>query len=217
MKIKGGVYKISNIINDKVYIGSSKNVHTRLRTHRRELKNNVHHSRYLQRAFNKYGAANFLFEVIEYIKDENNLIPREQDYIDLFLSYIEDKGYNMEPIAGSSKGVKRSDEFKAKLRAANLGKIRPISTVESNRVAQTGLHVGEKNSASRTFIFKSPDGVEHTVKGGFYKFCKEHNLGKNNMIALHKGKRKEFKGWTLIYASAPKYIRKKNQPCSIST
>ena len=48
------IYKIKNNINDKVYIGSTKDFEKRKSRHLNELKNNKHHSIYLQRFYNKY-------------------------------------------------------------------------------------------------------------------------------------------------------------------
>lgn len=66
MKIKKcGIYQIINTINNKKYIGSSKNIQARWTRHRRELKQNKHHSFYLQRAYNLYGESSFKYEIIE--------------------------------------------------------------------------------------------------------------------------------------------------------
>lgn len=48
------IYKIKNNINDKVYIGSTKDFEKRKSRHLNELKNNNHHSIYFQRFYNKY-------------------------------------------------------------------------------------------------------------------------------------------------------------------
>ena len=44
-----GVYKIT--FKDKCYIGSSKNLYNRLTQHISHLRNNKHHSKYMQRCF----------------------------------------------------------------------------------------------------------------------------------------------------------------------
>lgn len=48
------IYKIKNNINDKVYIGSTKDFEKRKSRHLNELKNNKHHSIYFQRFYNKH-------------------------------------------------------------------------------------------------------------------------------------------------------------------
>lgn len=48
------IYEILNNINNKKYIGSTNNLKDRFNKHKRELKNNKHHSIYFQRFYNKY-------------------------------------------------------------------------------------------------------------------------------------------------------------------
>ena len=67
--MKSGIYKITNTINDKYYIGSSKDIKSRFRSHKCVLKANKSASIILQNAVNKYGLENFLFEVIEYCEN----------------------------------------------------------------------------------------------------------------------------------------------------
>lgn len=76
-----GIYKITNIINQKCYIGSSKNITKRWYEHKRRLRKGTHHSEYLQRSFNKYGEENFIFTVLE-LCEPNELLVFEQRYFD---------------------------------------------------------------------------------------------------------------------------------------
>lgn len=78
--IKGGVYRITNIVNGKVYIGSSVDTTVRFREHKRKLNLGNHYNTYLQRSWNKYGAGVFEFEVIERVR-KGRLIERESHHI----------------------------------------------------------------------------------------------------------------------------------------
>lgn len=119
VRVRTGIYKITNIITNKIYIGSAMNIYERYINHISMLRNNSHHSIHLQRAFNKYGENNFTFEIIEQC-EENELISREQYYLNTLLFAQEfikngDKrfiklGYNIKPSAGSNKGYKMTDE-----------------------------------------------------------------------------------------------------------
>lgn len=53
--MESGVYKISNKINGKVYIGSSCNLKRRKYSHFSKLRKGLHNNRYLQNSWNKYG------------------------------------------------------------------------------------------------------------------------------------------------------------------
>ena len=57
----GGIYKIQSIIKpERYYIGSAINIGSRLKTHFKALRNNLHHSDKLQNHYNKYGAEDYL-------------------------------------------------------------------------------------------------------------------------------------------------------------
>ena len=59
------IYKIKNNINDKVYIGSTKEFEKRKSRHINELKKNCHHSIYFQRFYNKHiEEIELIFEVL---------------------------------------------------------------------------------------------------------------------------------------------------------
>jgi group I intron endonuclease len=104
---------IKNISTDKVYIGSSIHGLTkRKRCHITNLKNNKHHSLKLQRAWNKYGKGNFIFEIIETCSKENILV-KEQYWIDKYDSYT--SGYNATPVAGNCSGREVKKETRLKI------------------------------------------------------------------------------------------------------
>lgn len=92
--MNSGIYKITNTLNNKMYIGSAKDFDVRFSRHIRDLKNNAHHNIHLQRSYNKYGFDVFEFEIIERIPYEKDIIiERENYYIKEFNSKTE--GYNI--------------------------------------------------------------------------------------------------------------------------
>lgn len=104
-----GIYKITNSVTGKCYVGSASTIKKRCKQHFSLLEKKSHHSIKLQRSYNKYGKDNFIFSVILFC-EKKDLIFYEQQCIDFFNS--EKLGYNMNPIAGSSIGVKRTEEQK---------------------------------------------------------------------------------------------------------
>ena len=111
-----GIYKIQNIFNDKCYFGSSLNIKQRFIDHRKNLRRGTHHSGHLQNSWNKYGENNFVFEIIEVVVDENQLVKKEQKHINKNKSYDRKFGYNINPLATSCLGVKRSERTRARIR-----------------------------------------------------------------------------------------------------
>lgn len=106
-----GVYAIVNKINDKRYIGSSINIEVRWQQHRGDLTKGKHHSRHLQSAWNKYGADNFIFVILE-VTDATRtaLLEAEQRWLDRVEGVYTKNGYNCWSHAASSLGVKQSQE-----------------------------------------------------------------------------------------------------------
>lgn len=115
---KTGIYKITNTVNGKYYIGSAIRISGRFGTHRSQLRKNIHHSIILQRAWNKYGEKNFDFSILEEC-EKSKLIEREQWYIDNYKPI-----YNISPTAGNCLGVKGTIESNSKksLNHSKLGK-----------------------------------------------------------------------------------------------
>lgn len=89
------LYKITNILNDKVYIGQSNNYRRRWNAHRAYAKNPKITNQYIHRAIAKHEICNFIFEVIamsKTIKDANY-----SEKI-LIIQYDSIKcGYNIDP------------------------------------------------------------------------------------------------------------------------
>jgi len=111
------IYQIKNKVSGKIYIGSTKNLRGRWNTHRSELRNNKHSNTHLQNAFNKYGADSFEFTIIEEVSDTEDLLAREQYYLD-----NKDPEYNIAPDAeASARGRKLTEEHKRKISESEKG------------------------------------------------------------------------------------------------
>lgn len=101
-----GIYEIVNTINQKRYIGSSKNIAKRWRRHREDLRKDIHHSTPLARAVDKYGMEAFEFRQIIECR-ATDLLFYEQCMLDAFKHE-----YNASPKAYA---VVLSSEARAKL------------------------------------------------------------------------------------------------------
>ena len=143
---KTGIYKITCLINNKVYIGSacgSKNTpikkngfYRRWTEHIKDLKLNKHRNKHLQYAWNKYQEKSFEFEIIEFCDIEKAKI-KEEYYINLYKSIDHNYGFNM--LNGHlANYTKFTQEHKQKISNALKGKTRPLEVVKkwSNKVQQ---------------------------------------------------------------------------------
>jgi group I intron endonuclease len=119
-----GIYKITNLINGKFYVGSASSnggFRKRWNEHKSNLNQGKHCNKHLQSAWIKYGADSFYFEIIE-IVNPSIILEREQFYLDTLKP-----DYNVCKVAGNTLGVKLSQQQKD-----NLSKIGKLRTGEKN-------------------------------------------------------------------------------------
>lgn len=126
-----GVYRIVNRVTEKSYVGSSGDVQKRWTRHQGQLRRGVHHSEKLQRAWAKYGAEAFYFEVLEHCSIQQ-LRECEQRWIDQLDTYH--GGYNCTAIAR---------EHTAEVRARLSTKKRGTIPTESTRRKMSEAHKGK--------------------------------------------------------------------------
>lgn len=136
-----GIYKIENLVDNKVYIGQSINIKgSRWPAHLHMLKNNIHYNRHLQNAWNKYGKENFEFSIIEEC-NMDRLDEIEMYYIDLYKSYLPEFGYNCNLGGQGEGGHIPNEEIRKKMSESHKG---ILGTTESKK-KQSDAVKGPKN------------------------------------------------------------------------
>ena len=185
-----GVYQILNITNSHRYIGSSaKGVVGRLQSHYKSMNNGGGSNIILKRAVKKYGIDNFKFEILLYC-DPENCILQEQMVMDKFKPE-----YNICQIAGSTLGMKFSEESKRKISDALCGK--KLSEEHKRNIgdAHRGhtYNLGKKHSAeTKRKIGDASRGRQSPMLGR--KLSEEHKkkigVGNHGKILSDKTKRK---------------------------
>ncbi len=104
--VDSGVYKIENLVNGKLYIGSSLTLRRRWLDHLRQLRAGRHNNPRLQAAYAKYGEKSFRFKVLRRVKVAKGLVAAEQRWLDKLRCADAKVGYNIREIAESNLGLK---------------------------------------------------------------------------------------------------------------
>ena len=176
---KSGIYQIRNLVNGKIYIGSAVNLHVRWQKHSNCLRHNKHCNIKLQNAYNKYGKDNIVFEVVELVPNKEQLLDREQYYIDTLNTVNE--GYNICPVAGNQLGFKHSEYSKQKMRDAKVGKPSNrkgvvLSEVTKQKISQAKVgKPSKKKGTKQTIESKQKNREAHLGKGLKPVLCIELN------------------------------------------
>lgn len=185
-KNKSGIYKITNTVNGKFYIGSAVKLERRYVRHKSDFNLGRKNPHFLA-AWRLYGGGKFIFELLEFCSIEERLV-REQYYLDTLRPWDREIGYNANQLATSGCTEKRSEEHK-----------RAQSTEAIERMGVT-------------FTVIDPTGEIFTDKG-VNAFCKKHNLCGTNFTQMLLGTRAQHCGWHL--PSTPKETLKKAAKCSL--
>lgn len=190
-----GIYKITNTIDGKIYIGQSIDIKHRRCCHEYDLKNQRHKNPHLQRAYNKNPDA-FVFEIECTCKEEdlNNL---EVFYIQKYNSTDPSLGYNLDAGGGgqgrmseetkkklsqskignqSMKGIKLSDEWKKHLSEAQPHK-KKVECIETGEIFDSFADAARKTGLNRTKIVSCCTGKRKKTGGLHFKYADEKSSG----------------------------------------
>ncbi len=180
-----GIYRITNLINKKQYIGQSCNIQKRICQHKSDLRSNRHHNDHLQNSWNKYGEENFLFEIVLNC-DIDVLTERENFYLSLIEESLR---FNQGETADVPfRGQKHTENSKIKISLSKIGKkiyrsekhkekLRKIGRERSVQIAQI-----DPNTNKIVDIYPS---IASTRIIGFVP--SQISMCINNKIKSHKG------------------------------
>lgn len=184
------------MVNNKIYIGSSNNLYRRkVHNHFYKLSLKKHDNVYLQNSYNYHGEQNFIFEVIEFVENEDELLEHEQYWLDKF--YSKDFCYNINPNADKplnlkgklnhnygkpswNKGLSWSEEVKAKMRKPKtLEHRKKISESRKGKYCgknsyMYGKHHSEETKRKMKENHADISGENHPFYGKFGKYSSNH-------------------------------------------
>jgi len=136
------IYIILNKINNKIYVGKTKNPKERWQKHLSSARTGIGYF-LIHRALNKYGINNFDFTIIEEVNTEEDAFIREifwiAHYKSNIIKYGDTFGYNLTDGGEGASGHLHSAESKQKMSEASFGK--PKSKEHKNALA--AAHLGK--------------------------------------------------------------------------
>lgn len=181
----GTIYTIRCDISGRRYVGSSCNFKARKSQHLHQLRHGRHHSKFMQREFDKHGESNFSFDVIESGIKPELLIDRETAVI-IELS----PEYNGAQPGATRRGSKQSDECKRKVSAANNGRKHTKEAIAAITASLIGNRraIGNANRLKVTAEVKSSISEMRERGMGYYRIAKALSLSKKTIINTVRGR-----------------------------
>lgn len=209
----GVVYKITNLLDSKKYIGvTTTSVIRRWYSHyQKQTKPSI-----LNIAISKCGKANFSVEIIGFANNKQHLDFLEEFFINLYNS--KKQGYNIKSggvecfshsestkkkISESKKGTKASKEHKQKISTALLGKKKSADHVKNAAAGQIGRTVSEETKQK---IRNKTNKIEIKLEKEGNVFCfsskrlasKKLKINRYRLSEVILGKRNHVNGYRIV-------------------
>lgn len=217
------IYKATCLVNQKSYIGKTKNFNKRYNSHKSS-SNNIKEKDFnsvFHRAIRKYGFENFKWEIIYQSNDELFVTYIMESYfIKIFNTYIgipNNRGYNMttggEGLSGFKKpaisnhtrklmsisqtGKILTENHKSNISQSNKGHITTQETKDKISKANKGRKYTDEVKLKiycKKYIIIFPNGNKETIVN-LKEFCKENNLHDSCMNKVSNGIQTHHKGF----------------------
>lgn len=140
-----GIYKITNKINGKIYVGQSNCIQRRFAQHKSPYEQQRFPNKPLYKAFKKYGIQNFSFEVIEQCSQEQLNI-REKFWIKTLHSLCHQHGYNITAGGDGPQDdnhpkhkLTREDVIDIRKRYARHQRCKDVQALYKNKIGHSGF------------------------------------------------------------------------------
>lgn len=168
------VYKITNKVTNKIYIGiTNQGSGARYRHHWYESR--IGEPSPIHRSMAKYGEDNFTLEIIDFADTYDELKEKEKYWIKQYNSTDKSIGYNLTEGGDGTFGRKHSEETKERIRQKALG--RKVSEETKKKMSETRL--GKCSDKQREHLLKLTVGQSKKI----YQYDTDFNLiGEYNSI-----------------------------------
>ena len=197
-------YKITNIINSKIYIGITSDIKKRWRDHKsygRNITGKKHYKSPLYMAMNKYSEDSFTFEIISSKSSLKSICKDEIRYIKSYKSF-NGHGYNLTAGGDGGIGQKVSDKTKHKLRKISrlqmsnpknrelsrqgaLNQWNNISDKELDERTERMRQVALKLHKDKAYRDKLKKACFKSVMGNGIKYKSVNDCAKSNGVAAN--------------------------------
>ncbi len=221
-KCYGIIYKVTNKVNGKIYIGQTvQSLSKRIESHINKALSNEDDF-YFHRAIRKYGKNSFIWEIIIQCNSRGELNRIEIKMIKEYDTF--GNGYNLNCGGEGNAGFKHTEEAKRKISESKQGEKNPNygkygkdhpnfgkthtkeskkKISESSEGKNNGMYGrwGNRSPKAKKYIITTPEGKEIFVHGlrNFCKNYKKEKLRHQNLSKVVKGKYKHTKGYKCKY------------------
>lgn len=179
---KAGIYWIKNKITNLIYIGSSKDIGSRIIKHFSQLRKGNHPNHLMLADYNKYGQSSFDFGVFEFT--DIDLFIKERDY---------QRKYSLETLYNLQiKDTHRSDAQRLSCKTSSKETHKTIAyknkmkALKNNRIGKF-----EESTGNLLETFESSDEV-----------CAKYNIAKSTLLGCCNGSKKRALGFIWHYLDA---------------
>lgn len=228
-----GIYQIRNIVNEKVYVGQTKQpFYKRFLHHVWKLRNGNHNNQHLQKAFDLYSEEAFVFEVLEVVENPLLLDEKEKAYIDKARAYnacynISEGGQGAhgvpmpehvkQMLASLNKklntGKHASSETKRKMSASKLGKKRTKTCIRKMQETRIQNILQGQNRKCKLTAEQVKQIKQMLIEGFSYEeIAKKFSVSKSNVNAIRSNRSWRFvevEGWNEYLRTNKRTIRKR--------
>jgi group I intron endonuclease len=193
------IYKITNKINGKIYIGLTSNLNKRILCYRSFTKRKKDNGQKILQAMIKHGFKNFEFEILEKVQTKDELRKKERQYINKFNSTNWKIGYNTD-----LGGFCPSDETLQKMSDSHIGQIawnkgkkwteeikKKISLSKMGTITEHNKKISKSIVDQYGTIYKSRTEASKILK-----------IQSSNIRKVLNGERKHTGGYTFTYLQA---------------
>lgn len=218
---KCGIYKIRNDTNGRFYVGSTKNLYERYRTHLTDLRKNKHANRFLQNDWNKYNqTATYTFSLLEPVAQQQTRLLVEQKWLDKLFNDPKCCNHKSKVNSKYRKHYSNTpEETKKKISSIKKENWKSLdyrkAQIQNQKKTKNSAEGKRKQSKISKLLWKMPDYRLKTTTNqkkcyslvdpngnlisfkGISDFAKKHKFSISSFYKLLKGEIYQHKGWTL--------------------